>query len=157
MCFACRDSSSKESKNDCQVNTERMEELHTKLIHDYRNDTDVFMKAYKNDPYVQNCSALSGHNYCCIEEFEQGGFMLAYIRTCCDGITWSFNTTTLNKLKNVQKSNDSLCQHYTETTTRTCVTMCRGNFCNGPTAAANNLHTFITLTLFLLILILCIS
>ncbi|CAC5369394.1 unnamed protein product [Mytilus coruscus] len=153
MCFACRDTSSSEGKNDCQVNTERMEELHTKLIHEYRNDTDVFMKDFVNDPYVQSCSALAGHNYCCIEEFEQRGIILAYIRTCCDGITWSFNTTVLNTLKNVKKSNDSLCQHNAATTTTTCVTMCRGNFCNGPTAAANNLHTLITLTLFSLILI----
>lgn len=148
MCFACRDSSSNEGKNDCQANTERMEELHTKLLHEYGNNTDAFMKDFKDDPYVQNCTALDKHNYCCIEEFEGGGFIKAYIRTCCDGINWSFDSEKLKTLKNIQTNNDSLCQHNTESLTTTCVTMCRGNFCNGPTSAAKNLHTYKTLTLF---------
>ncbi|VDI22444.1 Hypothetical predicted protein [Mytilus galloprovincialis] len=157
MCFACRDSSSAEGANDCQVNTGRMEKLHTILKHEYGGDANTFMKDYKNDPYVQNCSALVGYNYCCVEEFEGGGFMNAYIRTCCDGISWSFNTTALKTLKNVQNSNDSLCQHSTGTITTTCVTMCTGNFCNGPTAAANSLHAYITLTLLSMSLIHCFS
>ena len=78
MCFACRDSSSNKGKNDCQANTKRMEELHTKLFHEYGNNTDVFMKDFKDDPYVQNCSALANHSYCCIEEFEGGGMWLNY-------------------------------------------------------------------------------
>ncbi|CAG2208180.1 unnamed protein product [Mytilus edulis] len=145
MCFACRDTSSEEGKNDCQVNTGRMEELHTKLIYEYKNDTDVFMRDFINDPYVQSCSVLAGHNYCCKEEYKARGFVKAYIRTCCDGINWSFNTTVLKKMKNIQPSNDSLCEYKVDTEITTCVSMCRGNFCNGPSAAANDLHTNIAL------------
>lgn len=76
LCFGCRDSSSIKGKDDCQVNTYKMEELHTEFINDYRSDTKSFLADFKNHPYVQDCTVLVNHSKCCMEEFEGGGMFI---------------------------------------------------------------------------------
>ena len=140
VCYGCRDSSSLKGKDDCQVNTNKMEKLHTTLMNDYGNKAELFLEDYKNDPYVQDCSVLTNHSMCCIEEFEGGGSIKSYIRQCCDGNTWSFNPKKVPLLKLVTTNNDTICQHDTTSLTTVCIRMCTGNFCNGPVSRADKLH-----------------
>ena len=77
VCYGCRDSSSLKGKDDCQVDTKKMEELHTTLMNDYGGKAELFLEDYKNDPYVQDCSVLANHSMCCIEEFEGGGMFIS--------------------------------------------------------------------------------
>lgn len=146
MCFGCRDSSSLKGKIDCQVKTDRMEKLHTIFVNEYGKNGEEFLKDYKNDPYVQDCSVLGNNSRCCIEEFEGGGSIKSYIRQCCDGKTWSFSPTKLKKLANVIPNNDSICQHDTTSLTTVCIRICKGNLCNGPVSRADKLHaSFVTI------------
>jgi hypothetical protein len=41
VCYGCRDSSSLKGKDDCQVNTNKMEKLHTTLMNDYRETSGI--------------------------------------------------------------------------------------------------------------------
>jgi len=77
VCYGCRDPSNIKGKDDCQVSTYRMEELHTILIHEYGNFTEPFLEDFKKEPYVQDCSVLANHSKCCIEETEGGGMFIS--------------------------------------------------------------------------------
>lgn len=150
VCFGCRDSSNLKGKDDCQVNTLIMEDLHTKLVYDYGNNATNFLRDYSSNPYVQDCSVYANHTFCCVEEFEGGGSIKSYIRSCCDGKTWSFDPVKVPKLIHVTRNNNSLCQHDTTSVTTICVQMCAGNFCNGPVAKATSTYSspFVQIVLF---------
>lgn len=60
-----------------------MNDLHHKYLTEYGNNTQNFLKVYKENPLVQDCTPYPGYKFCMIEEMERlgniGNYYFIYI------------------------------------------------------------------------------
>ncbi|XP_063409136.1 uncharacterized protein LOC134692607 [Mytilus trossulus] len=84
-------------------------------------DSKLHMKGF-----VKNCS--ENESYCMIEKITTKYSFASYIRDCSNG--HSFSYSQIDRLQGIAPNNSSRCAYYNEHLV--CVTLCLGNFCNGP-------------------------
>ncbi|XP_062619048.1 uncharacterized protein LOC134280621 [Saccostrea cucullata] len=102
--------------------------------------------------YVKNCTVyLSGsqETLCVMETHEYRGQVNMFMRDCTDGVNFSAEFTSPQRPR---ADNQTYCDRKGDLGTY-CVTMCRGDFCNGPEpSAADNprLSVCLLLTNFLI-------
>ncbi|XP_021372906.1 uncharacterized protein LOC110462954 [Mizuhopecten yessoensis] len=116
MCYSCASSS---ADNPCLVNW--------KALRNSRIDVETDNVLNAN---VKNCSGAE--TYCSIEKIESRGALVSYIRGCSDGTSFS---ASLSKFRDLPADNQTACG-YQLSGYLICISLCRGNFCNGPTATA---------------------
>ena len=63
-----------------------------------------------------------------------GEYKLMY-RDCSDGIKFSTNVSG-TRLENLPKDNNTHCAYVKDILSMVCISVCRGNFCNGPADSA---------------------
>lgn len=94
------------------------------------------------DDNVRNCT--EDKQYCKIEKIEARGQLLSYIRGCSDGSSFSLNFRSFT----ASTDNRSTCIFDQNSAQQFCVTLCSGDFCNGPSSATEltpNMVIFISL------------
>lgn len=93
------------------------------------DDTSPYLEYTKLCPTEQK--------YCVIERIEDKGVMFAYIRDCSDGVTMSVNDVERFQNISFNKNNYTSCGFRFQIGL-VCITLCEGDFCNGPNINAVN-------------------
>ncbi|XP_046576919.1 uncharacterized protein LOC124284843 [Haliotis rubra] len=120
--------------------------------HVMNNNTKHVNDAGSRYPGYADCDTFPEQTVCMIEEVRESKTrkILSYIRGCSDGVTFSFN---LANLKGLKPSNTTTCGFDTRGY-RPCVTLCKSDFCNGPSGATRS-HLSLAMTVICLVVLYC--
>ncbi|XP_046375851.2 uncharacterized protein LOC124148664 isoform X1 [Haliotis rufescens] len=112
-CYFCTDTGSNPDCRDYDV-------LHKANLNN--NDTDQEL--------LRNCSA--SQPFCMIEVYIKLGLVYSYIRDCTSNQNDSFSFAKEGRLKVITATNITTCTFDKQTMGQMCLTICSGQFCNGP-------------------------
>ncbi|XP_033763846.1 uncharacterized protein LOC117345029 [Pecten maximus] len=126
LCYGCATS---DEDDPCLVNWKGLKKNRIKTTED--NELQ---------PNVKNCTG--DRPYCVIEETETRGSLVAFIRDCSDGKTFS---VPVPNFRTIIPDNQTECGY--NGGYLSCIRLCAGEFCNGPSTAAGVTPNTVTLLL----------
>ncbi|XP_061185272.1 uncharacterized protein LOC133193346 [Saccostrea echinata] len=140
-CYQCADTS---ADGNCQTKIKTMAKAAGYITDPTTSDVDNDkIDLYKQ--FVKNCTVYldsSQETLCVIESHEYRGQVNMFMRDCTDGVNFA---AKFEAVQRPRADNQTYCDRKGDTGTY-CVTMCKGDFCNGPTpSAGDTLHLSVCL------------